>query len=185
MPNFSSFYGGVIDLEKAATKLTKPSPLEPYLPHLHHVLTRCHSCQGWGTSGRNTPAKDIPKAKWKKFKSVQIIVQSPNQLVNTIESPVILFPKKNQLIGCIPWWSRSLKNLKEHASPAKQQTPLFLAPDLCNQHRGGPYGSSSWGLMLGRWPYILIPQRDERGVYIKGLKKKNGLKGKRVWNPSR
>ena len=89
------FKGWMIDLEEAATKLTKPSPLKPYPPHLHHVLTRCHSCQGWGTSGRDTPAKDIQKDKWKKFKSVPSIVQSPNQLVNTIESPVIFVQKKS------------------------------------------------------------------------------------------
>lgn len=94
-PIWAVFMGGMIDPEEAATKLTKPSPLKPYPPHLHHVLTRCHSCQGWGTSGRHTPAKDIQKDKWKKFKSVQSIVQSPNQLVNTIESPVIFVQKKS------------------------------------------------------------------------------------------
>jgi len=77
-PILAVFMGGMIDLEAAPTKLTNLSPLKPYPPHLHHVLTRCHSCQGWGTSGRHTPAKDIQKKKWKKFKSVQSIVQSPN-----------------------------------------------------------------------------------------------------------
>lgn len=104
-PIWAVFMGGMIDPEEAATKLTKPSPLKPYPPHLHHVLTRCHSCQGWGTSGRHTPAKDIQNDKWKKFKSVQSIVQSPNQLVNTIESPVIFVQKKSAdwLYAIMPW----------------------------------------------------------------------------------
>lgn len=123
-PIWAVFMGGMIDLEEA-TKLTKPSPLKPYPPHLHHVLTRCHSCQGWGTSGRHTPAKDIQKDKWKKFKSVQSIVQSPNQLVNTIESPVIFVQKK------ISWLvvSHAAMNPRE-ASKTSPFAKLLVPPVL-------------------------------------------------------
>ena len=128
------FKGWMIDLEEAATKLTKPSPLKPYPPHLHHVLTRCHSCQGWGTSGRDTPAKDIQKDKWKKFKSVPSIVQSPNQLVNTIESPVIFVQKKSAdwLYPIMP--SILVKPQKLHLSQSSWYPRcFFLAPDPCSQ----------------------------------------------------